>query len=224
MSVNYIPAADAQFDEWMANFAAYVNAHGAALGLSPAEVTSVQTANTNWHAAFAAHLQAQAAARGKRESKDGSRDDTENTVRHIVKKVQANSGTTDEDRKNLRISVADEKRTPVSENVVEMTPAPLIRLDWSQRGRCVIHFGPNPANERENALPDDIRGAKIWFHVGGIPATEAEWQWLADDTNSPYVHAVASATPVTVAYRAQYFDTRMRTGPFCDPAIATITI
>ena len=69
-----------------------------------------------------------------------------------------------------------------------------------------------------------MKGAKIWFHVGGIPATEAEWQWFADDTNSPYVHAISSAMAVTVAYRVQYFDTRMRTGPFSDPAIATITV
>jgi len=47
---------------------------------------------------------------------------------------------------------------------------------------------------------------------------------VADDTNSPYVHTIASATPVTIAHRAQYFNTRMRTGPFSDPAIATITV
>lgn len=122
------------------------------------------------------------------------------------------------------MTVADEKRTPMAEMSVETTTPPLLLLDWSQRGRCIIHFGPNPRNGRDNALPTGMRGAKVWFRVGGIPQNEDGCKWLTDDTNLPYAHAVASAQPVTIAYRAQYFDRRMRTRPFCNAATATITL
>ena len=76
-------------------------------------------------------------------------------------------------------------------------------------------------------LPADIKGAKLWFHVGGFsdePQADEDWLYLADDTRSPYVHMVASSEPVTVAYRVQYFDTKMNVGPFSDPATATVTV
>lgn len=73
-------------------------------------------------------------------------------------------------------------------------------------------------------MPKPAKGAKIWIHVGGIPGGEGEWQWLADDTNSPYEHNVASPVAVTIWHRGQYFDHKMRLGTFSDPAIATITV
>jgi len=107
---------------------------------------------------------------------------------------------------------------------VEAEREPLLRLDWSQRSRVTIHFGPNPSNERQNALPVGMRGCKLWYPLGGIPTKEEDWKFLVDDTRSPYVHVLTIDAPVTVAYRAQYFDTHMRTGPFSDPAIATVTV
>lgn len=101
---------------------------------------------------------------------------------------------------------------------------PLLKLDWSTRGRVVVHFGPDPGNEQRNAMPTGMRGAKIWCHVGGIPAEESEWQWLADDTSSPYTHIVLGGQAVTIAYRVQYIDRHLRTGPFSDPALATVTV
>ena len=102
-------------------------------------------------------------------------------------------------------------------------PAPLIRLDWSERGRILIHFGPDPGNERINKLPAGMRGAKIWWHTGA-GAAQDNWNWLADDSSSPYLHVpVGIALPDTLWYRVQYFHRRMNLGPFSDPATASVT-
>jgi hypothetical protein len=82
----------------------------------------------------------------------------------------------------------------------------------------VIHFGVNPANEKENAKPVDIAGAKIWFRIG----TEA-WQFLADDTNSPYTHILTITEPTSVEYKTQWFDKKMRTGSFGNSAKCTVS-
>lgn len=59
---------------------------------------------------------------------------------------------------------------------------------------------------------------------GGVPENEDDWRWLAHDTNSPYTHIIGGAEPVTIAYRAQYFDRRMRLGPFGDPVVVTNSV
>jgi len=59
---------------------------------------------------------------------------------------------------------------------------------------------------------------------GSVPENVDDWRWLADDTNSPYTHIIGGAEPVTIAYRAQYFDRRMRLGPFGDPVVVAISV
>ena len=220
---DYLPAPDAEFEEWFAGFLAYCVAHQAELGLTPADILEIQVAKATWSVAYSQHLAAQNAAEGATETKEEKRDLGEATIRKFVKIIQARPGVSDANREGLGITVRDTTLTPQSEDIVRTTPAPRIELDWSKRGQIIVHFGPNPGNERDNGLPQGIKGAKLWFCYG-IPTDASAWQWLADDTHSPYLHAVPTGTPLTITYRAQYFDRRMRLGPFGDPVTATITV
>jgi hypothetical protein len=71
----YIPDRDDQFDTWQTQFAAYLNANLAALGLVPADpdVTALNTARTDWQTKYPAHIAAQNAAQSARQAKDASR-------------------------------------------------------------------------------------------------------------------------------------------------------
>jgi len=220
---DYLPAPDAEFEEWFAGFLAYCVAHKVELGLSDADILEIQVAKVTWSVAYSQHLAAQNAAEGATETKEEKRDLGEATIRKFVKIIQARPGVSDANREGLGITVRDTTLTPQSEDIVRTTPAPRIELDWSKRGQIIVHFGPNPGNERDNGLPQGIKGAKLWFCYG-IPTDASAWQWLADDTHSPYLHAVPTGTPLTITYRAQYFDRRMRLGPFGDPVTATITV
>ena len=219
---DYIPKPDAEFEEWFAGFLAYCVAHKVELGLSDADILEIQVAKVTWSVAYSQHLAAQNAAEGATETKEEKRDAGEATIRKFVKIIQARPGVSDANREGLGITVRDTTLTPLSEDVVRTTPAPRIELDWSKRGQVIVHFGPNPGNERENGLPQGIKGAKLWFCYG-LPTEASAWQWLADDTHSPYLHAVPGQS-LTITYRAQYFDRRMRLGPFGDPVTATITV
>jgi len=157
--------------------------------------------------------------KGAAETKNEARDAAEEVFRRYTKVIQARPETTDAQREALGITVPDRTLTALSAGMVLPTPAPLVWVDHAQRGQTIVHFGPNPSNERQNALPQGLRGAKIWYHIGGVPENEDDWRWLADDTNSPYTHIIGGAEPVTIAYRAKYFDRRMRLGPFGDPVV-----
>ncbi|MFA5793536.1 MAG: hypothetical protein WC980_00500 [Candidatus Brocadiia bacterium] len=143
--------------------------------------------------------------------------------------LQKHPGLTDAQRAILGITVPDRNPTPASPEYVANLAPPLLLLDWSGRGQVVVHFGVNPGNEKENSKPKDIAGAKIWFRRKG-----EDWQFLADDTNSPYIHILAAVQqtvqaglaitePVNMEYKAQWFDKKMRTGSFSQTAKCTVS-
>lgn len=215
---DYIPRRDAEFDEWLEKFSANISAIATPLGVPPLLITAVTDAYANWDLGYDAHQLAQDASRAAAETKDEARDAGKDAVRPVVGIIQKHPDLTDAQREILAITVPDRKPTPTSpEYVVNLAP-PILLLDWKQRGQVLVHFGVNPSNEKRNAKPDEIAGAKIWYRIESGP-----WNFVADDTNSPYTHNLAITEPQNVEYRAQWFDKKMRTGPFSETAKCTVS-
>ena len=214
---DYIPVRDAEFDEWLTRFCEELPAIAQAVGLPQNFVTDVIGARIGWNTNYAASQQAQIQAESAVEGKNWSRADAQGKVRIAVNLLQAMPQLTDSQRDLLSITVRDTTPTPISpEYVMEIKP-PLLQLDL-QTGQVTIHFGVNPANEKENAKPENIAGVKIWYRVG-----EGQWMWAGDDTNSPYRHNIDLTTCGALEYRAQWFDKKMRIGLFSTVTPATIS-
>lgn len=222
--MDYIPGSDSAYDTWLANFAAFVQASGASLGLTPEQISAMQDSKTAWHNSFTAHLGQQNAARTATQNKETHRGDSQALARQLVRLIQASPIITDAQRAAAGITVPDQTAVSSSPELVETTPAPLVLLDWSRRSTMVIHYGQNPANEHRNPILPGMKGCRIFYAIGGIPAAENGWQFLVDHTRSPYVHVLTLDEPVKVAYRVQYFDRKYRTGTFSDPVEAMVTI
>lgn len=218
MKRDYIPEKDAEFDEWLARFSAYISAHYAELGLSVADKDNLVASNNGWKTGFQAHLTAKNAARGAKATKNNNRQTAESLARNLAQRATVYPGTTNAHRASMGMTVPDTNPTPTAPEYVGTLDPPLIVLDWSQRGQVQIHFGVNPANEKENAKPKDIAGAKIWFRI-----ETGAWQFLVDDTNSPYYHSLAITEPTSVEYRAQWFDHKMRLSTFGQTAKCVVT-
>jgi len=241
MGKNWIPQPDDTFDGWLHNFYNQLKIVGPAVGLAQSEIQAVEGATTEWASDYQAHIVAKNAAQAATVTKDNTRDDTESVVRRVVKQLQANPQLTDGQREMLGITVPDTTPTPQSPDYVLGITPPLLDADFSKRQQITLHFGIQPGNERENAKPDGIAGAKLWFHVVSPRPQVAkestaskflmsldyqdwhEWIFLADDTNSPYVHIIETNVPITIEYKAQWFDNSMRLGPLGDPVRATVT-
>ena len=118
----------------------------------------------------------------------------------------------------------DTQPTPLSEQIVLTTPAPVIKAKCTESKTVRIDWYPDQAPGQSEALPHGIDGINIWVAEGGIPSDESQWRFLAMDTNSPYIHNVANDVTVTLAYKAQWFDRRKRMGPFCDPVVVAVTM
>jgi hypothetical protein len=215
---DYIPKQDAQFDEWLRNFSTNISAIATPLGIAPALITAVTDAYDDWLVGYVALQTAQNAAQSAAEAKDELRDAAKDAVRAVAGMLQKHPGMTDANREILAITVPDREPTPISpEYVVNLAP-PILLLDWKQRGQVTVHFGVNPSNEKLNAKPADIAGARISYRIETGP-----WTFVADDTNSPYNHNLAITEPTNVEYRAQWFDKKIRTGPYSETAKCTVS-
>jgi hypothetical protein len=115
MPADYIPGADAAFDTWQTQFATYLNANLAALGLAPADpdVAALNAACGDWQAKYPAHIAAQNAAANARQAKDESRAGYETVVRRLVGRLQKSPAVDDGGRAALGITVPDREPTPV---------------------------------------------------------------------------------------------------------------
>jgi hypothetical protein len=131
---DYIPRTDADFDGWQANWVTYAATNAAALGIGPAELTAIQAAQTAWDADYDAHVTAAAAAQAARAAKDAERAGFVAVLRSFSQQIQKRTGTTDEQRAGLGITVPDTTPTPVPAPVT----APLLNIVTSERLRHVI--------------------------------------------------------------------------------------
>ncbi len=222
MTSDYLPHREAELDEWLQSFAKRLAQVGPQVGFDANLIADIQAAVDDWVQSYQSHLAKHDEARGARQTKDARRRATVALVRKAVRMLQAAPNLSDGQRQLLNITVKDRTLTPLSPDYIRAVKAPLIWLDFSVRGQITIHFGKNPKKERENAKPEGILGAKIWYRRTDSD-TDGGWQWLADCTNSPYVHVVGSKTPMTFEYRVQWFDRKLRTGSFGDPVSATVT-
>ncbi len=212
---DYIPRKDAEFNMWLRNLKKNLPGIATAIGVPQALVNELLSAIADWDTAYKSHQLAQVTAKGSTETKNGKRAVVKSVARLLMGMFQANPKLTDAQRDLLDITVPDRNPTPLSPEYVQEIDPPNLILDL-RPGQVTVHFGVNPGNERENAKPKDIAGAKIWYRVG-----DGEWQWAGDDTNSPYRHNIDLVE--ALEYRAQWFDKKMRVGLFSMVARATVS-
>ncbi|MBI4722363.1 MAG: hypothetical protein HY769_05090 [Candidatus Stahlbacteria bacterium] len=219
----YLPGPDAEFDEWLVNFATKLPAIASSLGVPAALVTAVTNAKTNWCTQYPASKNAQDASRAAVSTKDSARDTAETAVSPVVGMMQSNPAFTDAQRETLRLTIIDTTPSPIPpEYVIQLAP-PGMKAKCTAPKQVQIIWYAGPEGTESEAKPEGIDGVVIWYAEGGIPATEAGWKFLAMDTNSPYIHNVGNDATATIAYKVQWFDKRKRAGPFCDPVVIAVT-
>lgn len=220
---DYIPGSDALFTTFCENFQAKLAAYQALLGLSVGQVADHATKLTEWQTRHATYLNAQNSLAAALNAKKVARKDLESYTRELTRFIQNNPAMTDELRGEFQVTVPDREPTQVPADYLASIEAPSIHIEWGVRGVATLHFGLVPTNEHLNAKPPFVAAANIQYCPGGIPTDDSAWQFLAQDTNSPYVHNVGDAAPQKYGYRAQWVDTQARYGPFGEAVDVTIS-
>ena len=216
---DYIPASDAEFNAWQANFVTYANANLAALGLVAADLTPIVTAQPVWTGSLTAHVAAQANAQSKRAAKDDNRTALETLIRALVRRLQASPAVNDAERQSLGINVRD--TTPTTAGAPSSRP--VVKVDSSQRMRHVIAFA-DAATPTRTAKPAGVMGAEIWVKIGDpVPTDPGQCMFLALDSRTPYTADYTGADGgKTAHYMLRWVSTNGDKGPWSETASATI--
>ena len=220
---DYIPQSSGGFNTWQKSYVAYIVANASALGIAPSDIAKLQSAQADWNNKFRANMEAQNAARGAIESRNESLDVFITIIRQMTRGIQLRAETTDTQREGLSITVPDRTKTPLSEQIVLTETPPIVKARCTSPKQVRIDWHPSQVGTDSGAKPKGIDGVAIWYAEGGIPTDDAEWRFLALDTNSPYIHSVGNDATVTLTYKAQWFDKRKRMGPFGNPVTVAVT-
>ncbi len=217
---DFIPSSDADFDAWLKNFVDNVAENAAALGATPAQVTSLQAVKTDWDTKYPASITAQATAASAVQAKSDSRGAAEDFVRPFVSMLQANTAVTDAQRQALGITVRLKTRTAAG----APNSKPVASIDTSQRLRHTISF-VDELTPTSRAKPDGAQGCEIWMKVGDpAPSGPNDVHYLALDTRTPYVTDFeAGDAGKTAYYMLRWISTRGETGPWSQTVSGTIT-
>jgi len=217
---DYIPSSDADFDVWATNFVDNVVANAAALGLTPAQVTSLQGGQADWSGKYPASNAAQAAMNSAVQAKNDSRSGYEDLIRSLAKIVQSSPQVTDAQRQSLGLNVRLTTRTAVG----APSSRPVATIDTSQRLRHTINF-VDELTPTSRAKPDGVQGCEIWMKVGEpAPAGPKDVHYLALDTRTPYtVEFEAGDAGKTAYYMLRWISTRAESGPWSATVTGTIT-
>jgi len=217
MGSDYIPPADADFHTWFGNFNDYASANAAALGLTPDQTTALTNAYNTWKTAFPAHTSAQAAAAAAKTNKDSARDGAETVLRPLVQQLQASQTVTDNQRKNMKITVRSTTRTAAS----APTTMPVANIDTSQRLRHLISYKDSAGNR---AKPPGVAYCEIWVKVGAPAPTDiGQMTYLGNASKTPQLEEYTAAQAgQTATYWLRWVSTRGDKGPWSEPVSATI--
>lgn len=180
---DYLPGSDIEFVQWAATFSAYVSAHEAHLGVAPEVTIALIAAVDDWKAKYDTHVAAQTAAKVACGSKDTSRRDLTTMVRPIVKQIQANAATTDDDRRALGITVPGAGAVPAGESLGEI---PLALIDISNRQKHIMRIDNNTPNGIRRGKPAGALGAEVYAKVGSAPSGVDDMQLVGVATKSKF--------------------------------------
>ncbi|MDX6693826.1 MAG: hypothetical protein QOF02_1429 [Blastocatellia bacterium] len=217
---DYIPDSDADFDLWRSSFDKYLKDNLASLGLVAGDIATLNALQTAWGSTFGDYLSKRAQVDAALQAKTNSRLELEEAIRALVRQLQADPNTTNEQRAGLGVTVPDTTRTRVS----IPTSIPTGQIDTSLPLQHSVDFRDALTPNRK-AKPEGCKGCQVWYFIGEQPPVSIDdYKYAATDTSTPYVlHFGLEDAGKTVHYRLRWVNTRDEPGPWSEPITATIT-
>ena len=160
-SKGYFPSKDAEVIPWVENFVQVATANAAALGLGTADITALKTKNADYSGKLNASLAKQAEAQSAIEAKNQYKDAIEDTVRAMVRQVQAKPGVPDSLKAQLKISIPSPTPAPTE----PVAPKDLT-VEMSSGGTCLLKWNRNSNSDRTIFVIETSNSAeKDWVFV-----------------------------------------------------------
>ena len=168
-SKDYFPSKEGEVVPWIENFVQVATANAAALGLGTVDITALKTMNGDLAGKINAAIAKQSEAKAATEAKNIQMDKTVDTVRSMVRQVQAKPGVPDNLKAQLRITIPSPSPTPSV-----LYPPKDLSAEMTAGGLCLMKWNRNSNNY----------GTTFIIEAGN--KTTEKWEMIGTTTKSQY--------------------------------------
>lgn len=206
MSNSYIPAKDADFNDWLTNFSALLTASPGTYGLLAGDAVLVAAQQSAFAAALTLSTDPSTRSSVTVADKDAARASAEFVVRPYAVQISMNPSVTNGDKVSIGVTVRSNTPTPVPAPVTPPTISLLMAQPLTQQ--LMIR----PVGSTSKAKPPGCIAIEVARTVGTVPATDpAQLRIVGQYGKTPLIQEFDSAdVGKMVTYAARY---RTRSGP-----------
>ena len=169
ISKDYFPKKEGEVVPWIENFVQVATANAAALGLGTVDITALKTMNGDLAGKINAAIAKQSEAKAATEAKNIQMDKTVDTVRSMVRQVQAKPGVPDNLKAQLRITIPSPSPTPSV-----LYPPKDLSAEMTAGGLCLMKWNRNSNNYSTT------------FIIEAGNKTTDKWEIIGTSTKSQY--------------------------------------
>ena len=166
---DYFPKKEGEVVPWIENFVQVATANAAALGLGTVDITALKTMNGDLAGKINAAIAKQSEAKAATEAKNIQMDKTVDTVRSMVRQVQAKPGVPDNLKAQLRITIPSPSPTPSV-----LYPPKDLSAEMTAGGLCLMKWNRNSNNYSTT------------FIIEAGNKTTDKWEIIGTSTKSQY--------------------------------------
>ena len=168
-SKDYIPKKEGEVVPWIENFVQVATANAAALGLGTVDITALKTMNGDLAGKINAAIAKQSESKAATEAKNIQMDKAIDTVRSMVRQVQAKPGVPDNLKAQLRITIPSPSPTPSV-----LYPPKDLSAEMTSGGLCLMKWNRNSNNYSTT------------FIIEAGNKTTDKWEIIGTSTKSQY--------------------------------------
>jgi hypothetical protein len=215
---DFVPTADAAFNQWQIVLIAFLLANAQRLGLSADAIAALQVLQAAWQAAFAIAKDPATRTKAAVAAKNAARTALEKALRAFVKEyISYNHSVSDADRENMGLPVYDSKPSPVP----PPSTMPIGKVDFSVHQRHLLHVSDASIT---SAKGENAHGFEVWCKKGGeVPSKDGDFAYAGFSSRSPFaIDYPMEMVGQTVYYRFRWVNARNQPGPWSEAVVSAV--
>jgi hypothetical protein len=219
-SRDFIPAPEAQFNIWQANFIEKARAVAESIGIPTQAVTAIVGESSKWKTVLEIATNPATRTSSAIKDKQEQRITYEAELRKFIRSYITNNPlVTDHLRKDMELPIHKTTHTPAP----VATEAPDVDIDTSVIGRLIIHFFEKGGKHKKNK-PEGQHGVEIrWIISDTHPSRWDDLTHSEIDTNSPHTLVFENdERGKTIYFALRWENTRGEKGPWSEISSAII--
>lgn len=180
-SLSYIPAPDAGFSAWLANFSALLTANPTTFGLVAGDATIVAAQNTAFQNAYTQSVNPVTRTSASIAAKDAARATAESVARPYAQRIKVNPAVSNASRVNIGLTVDTFPPTPIP----APTTSPALLLSKATPLQHTLQYRDAETPDSK-AKPYGVKQCTILRTIGLAPAVDPDVaNYVGGFTKSP---------------------------------------